>query len=178
MSEYIGEDEYEYVGEDDEILGAVRRSRPGRAMQMFRAPQRASRPVLRAEEEAPAKLRTWIGLGRVVFTAGSGTTLSITVEPQRSFRIERLVIARRDAGTVGGLSTTLDTLMVGELNQSPSVERGAPTEMFSPDAASAAIDCDVAKPGQKITATFTISSAPAGSDTVTLVVGAYGSMIR
>lgn len=176
MADYVGYDvvsgeDEDFVGADDaEILGAVRRS-TGR--------KRALPPQLAAAPRAPSMLRGFLGLGRVTFVNGGATTASLIVEPQRGFRPERLVISRFNVGAASpALACTVTGIFIGDLPQTPSIEQGAPTEMFSNDATVSNVDFDIATPGMKIQLNLAISAAPAAAETVTLSCGMYGSMMR
>jgi hypothetical protein len=164
--DYVGED---YVG-DDEVMGAVAR---GRRLAKARGPQ------LKGASRAPIKLRGYIGLGFVTFTSVSGTVLVMTVEPQRSFRPERLVIDRADGSSVTTpLSARVNNIFIGDQPQSPSVEQPAPISMFRADATFSGIDFNKCIPGQKIRVELSISAAPAGTEVVRLEAGFYGDMMR
>lgn len=171
--DYVGYDDLsgdEFVGEDAEILGAV--AQRGRALA-------ARPPQLRGTMQPPKKLRGYLGLGRVTFAAAAATTQTLIVEPQRGFRPERLIIARLDSSAAAAaLAATVDSIFIGDQPQSPSVEQGAPVEMFRPDATVSGVDFDKAVPGQKIQVRLSISAAPAGADTVILSCGMYGDMLR
>jgi hypothetical protein len=168
MPDYTGYDDMgddDYTAGDEEILGAVAR--------------RAAKPQLRGAVRAPYKLRGYLGLGTVLFINGGATTASLIVEPQRGFRPERLIIARFNVGTASpALSCLVTGIFIGDMPQSPSIEQGAPTEMFSADATVSGIDFNKCSPGQKIQLNFSISAAPAASETVRLACGMYGDMLR
>lgn len=182
--EYVGYDDAlngdddlegdEYVG-DDEILGAARR-RParggGRAMQ-------ARKPQLEAAERPPRKLRGYLGMGDATFTSASGTLLSMTVEPQRSFRPERLIIDRVDgSAATAGIAARVNSIFIGDQPQSPSVEQAAPIAMFAANATVSGVDFDKCIPGQKIVLQVSVTAAPTGTELVRLSAGFYGDMLR
>jgi hypothetical protein len=101
------------------------------------------------------------------------------VEPQRGFRPERLIIARQNVGAASpGLSCLVTGIFIGDMPQSPSIEQGAPTEMFAADATVSGIDFNKCSPGQKIQVNLSISAAPAAAETVRLSLGMYGDMLR
>lgn len=173
MPDYVGYDdmgEEDYTGADEEILGAVAQRRVVTV---------AKPPQLRAAPRAPYKLRGYLGLGSVLFVNGGATTGTLIVEPQRGFRPERLVIARVNVGAASpGLACLVTGIFIGDMPQSPSIEQGAPTEMFSPDATVSGIDFNKCSPGQKIQVNLSISAAPAAAETVRLSLGMYGDMLR
>lgn len=173
MSDYTGYDdmngEEDYTGDDEEILGAVSRSRV----------LVAKRPQLKGATRPPYKLRGYLGIGSVLFINGGATAASLIVEPQRGFRPERLIIARFNVGAASpALSCTVTGIFIGDMPQSPSIEQGAPTEMFSADATVSGIDFNKCSPGQKIQVNLAISAAPAAAETVRLALGMYGDMLR
>lgn len=182
MSEYVGYDDAlhgedgldgdDFVGADDaEILGAVRRAR-GRA-------QRAQKPQLRAAEAPPKKLRGYLGMGAAVFTNAAGTLLATTVEPQRTFRPERLIIERTNSSAaVAGISARVNAIFIGDQPQSPSVEQPATIAGFRADATVSGIDFDKCIPGQKITIQFSVSSLVPVGETVLVEAMFYGDMLR
>lgn len=179
-SGYDGEDDSagETVGEE-EIMGAVRRAlattraRPGGSM------TRAQPPALGAASGRIQKLRGYLGLGRITFNSSTPTSQQLIVEPQRAFRPERLVIARRDGSSAtAGNSCVVNNIFIGDQPQSPSQEQPAPTEMFSPDATYSGIDFDVCNGGIKIQVNLSISAAPTTTEFVILAMGFYGDMLR
>lgn len=180
-ADYVGED---YVGDDDEeILGAIQAralARPRvQARGAVRGPVAAPRPTVQLASRKPRALRGYIGIGEATFTSTSGTLITLTVEPQRQFRPERLVIARRDGSAVtAGISSRVNAVFIGDQPQSPSVEQPAPTELFQPDATVSGVDFDVCSPGQKIQIQLSVSAAPAGTELIRLTLGMYGAMMR
>lgn len=174
MPDYTG---YDYSGDDlgddmgdEEILGAVR---GGRVVV-------ARKQALQGAARAPYRLRGYLGFGNsVLFINGGATTATVIVEPQRGFRPERLIISRFNVGTASpALSCLVTGIFIGDMPQSPSIELGAPTEMFSQDATVSGIDFNKCSPGQKIQVNLSISAAPAASETVRLALGMYGDMLR
>jgi len=175
MADYVGYDDAlhgddDYTGADDaEILGAVKRVMAAR------------KPQLQAAAAPPKKLRGYIGVGEAVFNSSTptGTTIALIVEPQRSFRPERLIIDRVDGSSAtSGIRSRVASIFVGDQPQSPSVEQPAPTAMFRADATVSGIDFDKAVPGQKIQLTLSVSALPTGTEVVTLSCGFYGDMLR
>ena len=167
MADYMGNDDMgdDEMG-DDEILGAVAR--------------RARKAQLVGRNRAPVKVRGFLGLGEARFIAGGPTSITLEVEPQRAFRGERLVIARRESGGVTVASSTrVQSIFIGDKPQSPSIQQPAPTEMFSPDATESGVDFDKAVPGVKILVTLTLTGvALAGAEFVSLNCGMYGDMLH
>lgn len=172
MSDYVGYDgDYtgDDLGDDEEILGAVR---GGRVVV-------AKKQALEGRSRPPMRLRGYLGLGSALFVNAGVTTASLIVEPQRGFRPERLIIARQNVGAASpGLSCLVLGIFIGDMPQSPSIEQGAPTEMFAADATVSGIDFNKCSPGQKIQVNLSISAAPAAAETVRLSLGMYGDMLR
>lgn len=173
MPDYTGYDDMgddDYTGADEEILGAV----SGRRVVAV-----AKKPQLVGASRPPYKLRGYLGLGSFQFVNGGVTVASLIVEPQRGFRPERLVIARKDIGAAApGLQCLVTGIFIGDMPQSPSIEQGAPTEMFAPDATVSGIDFNKCSPGQKIQVNLAITAAPAAAESVRLSLGMYGDMLR
>lgn len=172
-NDYTGYDdmgEEDYTGaSDEEILGAVRQ---GKVLV-------ARKQQLVGGNRQPYKLRGYLGLGSALFVNGGVTVATLIVEPQRGFRPERLIIARKDVGAASpGLACLVTGIFIGDMPQSPSIEQGAPTEMFSADATVSGIDFNKCSPGQKIQVNLSISAAPAAAETVRLSLGMYGDMLR
>jgi len=182
--DYVGED---FIGQasDEEILGAIRRGAvavvpAARAAGLARPAQAVQGPMLAAGRQTPPqRLRGFLGLGTVTFNSASGTLLALTVEPQREWRAERLIISRRDGSTAtAGIAARLNNVFIGDQPQSPSIEQPAPTEMFAADATVSGIDFDTCLPGQKIRLELSVSAAPTGTELITLSCGMYGDMLR
>ncbi len=182
--DYYEGDEDEYEGDDDDDdLGAVarrlrrrpRRGRKRRGRKIWR------RPPLKATSAQPttAELRSFMGFGSVFWAVADGTAKVSIVEPQESFRGERLVI---DVGIDAGITNTplvlLNRIDIGTLPQSPSVEFAAPAAMFRPDATNANLDLQIAYRGTKIQITLGITAAPTGVGQVTASIGMFGQWIR
>lgn len=172
MVDYVGYDDAlrgdDYVGADDEeILGAVRRAMAAR------------KPQLQAASAPPKKLRGYLGMGTASFTSSTATSLNLTVEPQRTFRPERLIIDRTDGSTAtAGTAATVSSIFIGDQPQSPSVEQSAPIAMFRADATVSGVDFDKCVPGQKIQITLAVTAAPTGTEVIRLACGFYGDMLR
>lgn len=176
MREIEGEVEGDILGEAD-LLGAVQRAlaarRPGGG-RVFRRPPLAAR-----SGQPDAKLRSYMGMGLVSWTgAADAADKQMVVEPQESFRGERLVLAQVVAGGVDAGLTVLRRIDVGTLPQSPSVEQPAPAAMFSPDATYAGLDLQIAHRGMKVIITLGRTTSPGAGVTVTASAGLYGEWIR
>jgi hypothetical protein len=107
-----------------------------------------------------------LGFTVVTFTAASGTTLQATATPQKKMKGNRLVIDEVRSATAVGL-VTLASLKIGTREVLVSAQP-VPARMFAPGAFGVALRLVEAGPGIIITATFVISAAPAGADTVTV----------
>lgn len=186
MPNYIEGDYIE--GEDDaaNLLGQVAQAlvRPSGGARIVRGAQQQRifrRPPLPSQPAQPteAELRSFLGFGAVTWAVADGADKVTIVEPQESFRGERLII---DVGIPAGITNAplilLRRIEVGTLPQSPSVEFAAPAAMFRPDATNANLDLQVAYRSSKITLTLGISAAPAGAGVVTASSGMFGQWIR
>lgn len=164
---------------DDEMgldeVGAVPRSR---AMVRRPAPRAAQNliPQVPGVPEPAIGKKLPFGLGSTTFSASSGTSLSLTAQPQIPIRVERLVIAISRTGTTSTGLVTLTDLKVGTKSQF------AGTGAVSADAfANTAVGCellgDPAGPGINVTANLAISAAPTTTDTVVVNVTIIGTAI-
>jgi hypothetical protein len=171
MPEYIGGDDdetgAEYVGDGDDVLGAVNR---GRAIQ-------ARRPAPAIRGGAPQKLRTFVGLGVTTWLATEADQRDLIIEPQRDFQPTGMVV---DSVSSDGLVLVLvDEVLIGDTPQSPTVEQSAPASMFAHDSWGAAmLDFQNCTPGQKITLRLSPSAAPAAAQTATASAGMFGRALR
>lgn len=167
---------------DAEVLGAIRRAaaRRGRRALPGKVFVRPPLPAGRGQYGQPdAKLRSYMGFGTVVWTgAADAADKSTIVEPQESFRGERLIIAQVVAGGADAGLTQLRSISVGTLPQSPSVEQPAPAAMFTADATYAGLDLQIAHRGMKIQVTLARTTSPGAGVTVTASIGMYGEWIR
>ncbi len=109
-----------------------------------------------------------LGLGQIVFTNASPTTLVLTARPQRAFRGERLVISQQKALAAGQFrQVQITDIKVGDVSQ--KVGGGSlPVEVFASDAFGVRLMLDAAVPGVDITLTLQIDSAPGVGDFVSL----------
>lgn len=168
----------EVLGEAD-ILGAVQRAlataRPRRTRSaVYTRPPLAARPG-----QVDAKLRSYMGMGIATWVAADGTVeRTLEVEPQESFRGERLVIATSAEGGAAAGLIFLRRIDVGTLPQSPSVEEPAPASMFSPDATYSGLDLQIAHRGMKIRIVLGRTTAAGAAVTERAAVGMYGEWIR
>ena len=172
------------LGADEaDILGAVSRAltrrRRGGGAPLASSANVQPRPGLPASETpADARLRSYVGFGVVSWGAAVTADQTATIEPQESFRGERLVVATSAAGGTPAGITLLRRIDVGTMPQSPSVEQPAPASMFSADATHANLDLQIAHRGTKIAVTLGQSAAPGAGVTVTAAIGMYGEWIR
>ncbi len=201
MQNYFeGDDSYvsgdEWVGDDDQsgpsgddaanVLGQVARAlvrRPGGPARRPAGPggrKIFKRPPLPATTAQPteAELRSYMGMGFAVWAPADAVDRVLTVEPQESFRGERLIL---DVTAVGGTpagQVLLRRIEVGTMPQSPSVEQAAPASMFRPDVTGGALDLQIAFRGTKLTVTLGVTAAPGAGVTVTASAGFYGQWLR
>lgn len=184
MTTFMGDDVYGEMEGDDvaaDLLGAVDRglSRGG-GMRMYRRPV-AKRPPLPAGEMRPdARIRSYMGVGITSWAATdpTGTLKTLTVEPQESFRGERLIIDTIAAGGTSASLVVVNGVFVGTMPQSPSVEQPAPSTMFARDATIAGLDLQIAHRGTKFSVQLSNTAPPGTGVTLTAVVGVYGEWIR
>jgi len=191
---FEGDDDFETEGddyvegdEDGDILGAVARALVKRPAARGKRRRRGGgrkiwkRPPLPAKPAQPteAELRSYMGFGSVFWAVADGASKVSIVEPQESFRGERLVL---DVGIDAGVTNTplvlLNRIDVGTQPQSPSVEFAAPAAMFRPDATNAELDLQIAFRGTKLQIELGITAAPTGAGQVTTSIGMFGQWIR
>jgi hypothetical protein len=115
-------------------------------------------------------------LGTVQFTQTSGTLLQVSVTPQRPFKGQRLVIAEGRSGTTGGIVNLL-RLEIGTYNQLVSSQAGVPVAAFANNSFDTNMLLQPATPGVNITLLFQITSAPTGTDSVTISAALWGTVI-
>jgi hypothetical protein len=158
------------------VLGAVARQlrSRGNPRRVFASPPLPARPV----QGNTSELRSYMGFGFVTWVTVDGADKVITIEPQESFRGERLII---DVTAVGGAAaglTLLRRIDIGTMPQSPSVEAAAPASMFARDATNANLDLQIAYRGTKVQITLGQTAAPGAGVTVTAAIGMFGQWIR
>jgi hypothetical protein len=178
------------AGYEADVLGALVRRPFGRRRRPMRRQAQGLRsaggrrifrqPPLPKQSFQPnmARLRSYLGMGAATWGPTATNNVDLTVEPQESFRGERLVI---DVGAAGGTSAGLVTVVgiyVGTLPQSPSVEQPAPAAMFARDVTNSRLDLQIAFRATKLKITLGITAAPGAGVTVTAVAGFYGEWIR
>lgn len=180
------------AGYEADVLGALVRS-PFRRRRRQQGRQRGRgtrspegrriyrQPPLPQQSFQPnmARLRSYLGMGTGTFpaSAAAGTTIDLTVEPQESFRGERLIIDVTTTGTPGALPTVVG-IFVGTLPQSPSVEQPAPAAMFARDATYSRLDMQIAFRATKLKVTLGVTGAVAAASSIICSVGFFGEWIR
>lgn len=170
----------EYIGDDytsgDDVLGAVA-ANVRRAVGAGRRPYSAP-PLPAAPSTGPvSKLRSHVGFGSVSWAIADGTGKNTIMEPQESFRVERLIIDTNLTGVTNAIIVQLATASVGTQPQSPSVEFAAPAAMFARDSTYANVDWQVAYRGTKVQLSLSVTAAPAGAAAVASI-GAFGEWVR
>ena len=183
----IGEDMV--VGALQRMLGAAARGggggmfARGGQQQRFRPQQQQvyAAPPLNAQATWPhtAKLRSYMGFGFATWGPTDATDKPLPVQPQESFRGERLIIS--PPTVVGGTSAGLLLMRridVGTMPQSPSVTQPAPAIMFQNDTVGSNLDLQIAYRATTIQVTLGITAAPGSGVTVTAGVGMFGVWIR
>ena len=175
--ELLGDlDDDELLGDDDDMglalrIPSRRITRRSRARKR-RVIRRALVPNVPGSPRPGA--REWpLGFPVATFTAASGTSLSVTAQPQRAFKGSRLVvdIARTGATATGLIS--ISRFFVGQINQLVSAQPvGAGS--FAPNSFHTTLSVDPATPGVDITLTYDTSVAPTAPDQIdvgTTVIG-------
>ena len=180
--EGAGIDDYEGAGEvisEANILGAIARRRAP-ARQQARGPQIYEKPPLPHTPAHPhvSRLKSFMGMGFATWTSADAADKILTVQPQESFRIGRMIV---DLTTVNGPSAGLvlvRRLDVGTMPQSPSVEQPAPAAMFAANATYSGIEAQIAYRATTVQVTLAITAAPGGTAVVTAAVGFFGDWLR
>lgn len=164
-------------GEDGDLLGAISRQMVSRGGGAARRVWRSPPLPARGAQSQVAELRSYIGFPTAQWIIGDATNKVLIVEPQESFRGERLIIDTTLGAATNAPLITLARIDVGSLPQSPSVEFSAPSAMFRTDATFSNLDLQVCFRGTKLQVTLGITAAPVGG-AVTSVVGMFGQWIR
>jgi len=185
-----GDDEY-VEGDDEEeegTLGAISKAlaaRRRRARARRRRGRRGQkiwrRPPLPKKTAQPneAELRSFMGFGSVSWAVADSAEKISIVEPQESFRGERLILESAiDSGVTNTPLVLLNRIDVGTAPQSPSVEFAAPAAMFRADSTYSQLDLQIAYRGTKLQVTLGITAAPTGAGSVTASIGMFGQWIR
>jgi len=180
-------DEDEYVDGDEEeeegVLGAVSRALVRRPRRRGRKRRRKiyRRPPLPRAAAQPKKseLRSFMGFGSVTWAVADSAEKISIVEPQESFRGERLILETAiDSGVTNTPLVLLNRIDVGTAPQSPSVEFAAPAAMFRADSTYSQLDLQIAYRATKLQITLGITTAPTGAGVVTASIGMFGQWIR
>jgi hypothetical protein len=124
-----------------------------------------------------SRLRSFLGMGFATWTDTDGGDKILEIQPQESFRGERLFVDEIDVGTPAGL-VLVRRVDVGTQPQSPSVEQPAPASMFSSDATYSKLDIQIAYRGTRLQVTLGVTAAPGTGNSITAAVGFYGQWIR
>jgi hypothetical protein len=184
----VGDEAGDEAGYEADVLGALvrspfRRRRPMRRKgQGIRSPggRRIYRqPPLPQQSFQPnmARLRSYLGMGVALFDPTHAVNVDLTVEPQESFRGERLIIDVVTTGTPAATVTVVG-IFVGTLPQSPSVEQPAPAAMFARDSTYSRLDMQIAFRATKLKVTLGVTATPAASSSLIAAVGFFGEWIR
>jgi hypothetical protein len=137
-----------------------------------------TRPPLAARpQNSTSMLRSFVGLGFATWTGTDGADKQLTIEPQESFRGERLVIEVLATSGAAGL-VVVRQLQVGVQPQQPDTSQPAPASMFAAQVTYSHLDLQIAKPGINITVTLGVTAAPGAGETVTASAGLYGEWVR
>lgn len=153
---------------------AARRGIPMQQQNPYGRPPLPPTPV----QQNTSNVRSYLGFGFVTWGAADAADKIIIIEPQESFRGERLIIDVTAAGGTAAGLTLLRRIDIGTMPQSPSVEAAAPASMFARDATGSDLDLQIAYRGTKVQITLGQTAAPGGAVTVTAAVGMFGQWIR
>lgn len=166
----LGDDE-EWIYETGDIVG--RRPRRRR-----RRKKRSKARMLTPGVQRPGERRQFLPLGEVLFINAGATTLSPpTTNCQRPFRGTRLIIARANSAAAAALlGVTLSDFRIGNDPQ-PAVAGETPIEAFQAQAFDLAVDLNSSQPGIVYRLTFTISAAPAVTETVRVTSALFGKSL-
>jgi len=167
----LGEDDFaglDMEGEDDAVLGAIARRARGRGV--------PRQPGVRMQAQQVTGKKVPLGLPSVLFTATSGTSISVEVEPQRAYQAERLIFAILRTGASATGLVRVQSLKIGDIEQLPS-GNAVTSELFRADGVDLELDLSMCKAGTKITVVFTISAAPTAADTVLVDAAFKGRVI-
>jgi hypothetical protein len=120
-----------------------------------------------------------MGMGVATWAVADATDKPLVVEPQETFRGERLIVDVSIPSTVTNTPIVLvRRIDIGTQPQSPSVEQAAPAAMFARDSTYSALDLQIAYRATKVQLTLGITAAPTGAGVVTAACGLYGQWIR
>jgi hypothetical protein len=188
--EGAGMDEAMGAYQDADVLGAIMRRRgqrqPARQQQQQRQYPTTqgghriySAPPLPQSPFQPnvSRLRSFLGMGFATWSDTDGGDKILEVQPQESFRGERLIVDSIASSGAAGL-VLVRRVDVGTMPQTPSVEAPAPAAMFQPDVTGAKLDMQIAYRATRLQVTLGVTSAPGMGETVTAAVGFYGQWIR
>jgi len=182
MPDYDVMGQEDLLGAEQDILGAVVRAaqrqlarRPGGAPAGRGMP--FARPPLPPRSTPESRLRTPMGAGVATWAPADAADKPLTVEPQSTFRAERLVVdVVATGGTFGGL-VLVRNITVGNTPQSPSSQQPMPASMFRPDVTYGSMDLTVADRAGQLSALLGVSAAPGAGITVQAACGWYGEWI-
>lgn len=173
----------EFGAEDDDLeFGARARRRARRAMPMLsnraqrvRAAEARTMPAVPGVPAMDAAVLP-LGFPLYTFNATSGTALTQTVNPQSPFRGRRFVISiGRNGASATGL-ITVASVRIGTREIIVS-DGPVPADAFAPNAYDTDLLLPPVQPGSVIRVQLLASSAPTGTDSITVSVALIGSSI-
>lgn len=154
MYDIVGEDQY--IGEDQDISGDVGFLPALRGFPGLIGPRAQPRPAQPAQPVGPTLVpRSVQGILRrqilpiPATTVGAGASVTVTLQPQRAFRVERLVLA----SSVSPSQVVVSDISVGAERQFVSAG-DVPLSAFSADAVGTGLRGDTAQPGTTVTVTL------------------------
>lgn len=169
----LGMDEDSVLGYEEDVLGAL----GGRAASFpFGGGRRKSRMILPGVQR-PGERRQWIPFGRATFNLASVLTpQTLTVNPQRPFRGQRIVAAVARIGATSNALVTMTQLLIGNTPQ-PLLAGDTPIEAFQADANGLEVDLDSSQPGVTYTITLQNATAVTTTDSITVSIAIFGMSI-
>lgn len=115
--------------------------------------------------------RKFLGLPSIVWTAGSQSTQTVKVTPQKPISIRKLVADVTRIGATSNGAVTIDAVLAGSANQNIS-NQPVPVALFGQFVQGNFLDLDALEPGVEFTIVANCSVIPGAGDSVQLNIGA------
>jgi len=165
---FLGEDDYDDGGEDLGRGMRIYRPRRGtvrhsRRVAARRVAQALKQPLPGVSRVAPRKFG--MGLGTVQFVNGGATTLTLSADPQKPFKAQRLMLdVARTGATATGL-VTITRFQIG-VNSQRINTKAWPVAAFAGDSVDTLLALDPVEPGVNVELDITVSAAPGVGETI------------